>query len=204
MTSFIRCMPSLPGISTETVFSAWAPCCQKSASSFSCSVLPDAFNLAASSQSSMAADGAVLVADVRAHEIAVRLLRAEDESLRPVLVDRAGDPLEADVQIVDRADAVAVADAANQLRRDQRFDEVVLRRQPAESAAAFADIIGQQRADLIAGERPPFVRSDVPLSGAAQPKRSQSGSVAMTKSAPTSFARAMIASNTRGFSGFET
>jgi predicted TIM-barrel fold metal-dependent hydrolase len=52
ITSCIRCMPSLPGICTETVRSACAPCCQKSASSFSCSVWPASFSLAASSHAS--------------------------------------------------------------------------------------------------------------------------------------------------------
>ena len=54
-------------------------------------------------------------------------------------------------------------------------------------------VIGQQRAELVAGERVPRAHPVLNVSGAAQPMRSQSGSVASTRSAPVSLARAMIA-----------
>ena len=58
--------------------------------------------------------------------------------LGAVVVDRAGDPLEADEQIADRAHAVAVADAADELRGDERVDDEMLRREPARLSCQFS------------------------------------------------------------------
>ena len=78
----------------------------------------------------------VLVAHMRTDEIAVRLLAAQHEPLRTELVDRHADPLEAHLQVAKRLDAVRLGDAADHLRRDERLDDVVLRRQkPAASSS---------------------------------------------------------------------
>src|SRR5262249_7115287 len=60
-----------------------------------------------------ACGSAVLIADVLSDEKAMRLFGAKDEFVGSGGVDLLSDPFEADVDIVERADAVTSADAAH-------------------------------------------------------------------------------------------
>ena len=165
-------MPSLPGICTETVRSACTPCCQNKRIELFVQRLAGRLQLGRQLAQQQRGHRAVLVADVAAGHVAVRFFGAVDEQVRPELVDRLGDPLEADQQVADRPHAVAIADAADHLRRDQRFHDEVLRRNAATFAASFQHVIGQTGGSVAAvapvsvDEQYPKARDDEELRAA--------------------------------------
>ena len=117
--------------------------------------MPVGFDLGGELGHQHAGGGAVFVADVLADQKAVRFFRAEEELVGTAGVDLLGDPLEADVDVVVGLDAVAVADAADHRRGDERRDEEMFLRQRAGFFALLADVVGEQGAELIAGEGAP-------------------------------------------------
>ena len=100
-------------------------------------------------------DGRVLVAGIRADEIAVRLFAAENEVLRPFVVDRAADVFEADLQVALGPRAERIGNAANHFAGDQGLDDIVLRAELARRLAPLEQIFRKQRADLVAGHGQP-------------------------------------------------
>ena len=91
-----------------------------------------------------------------ARHVAVRFFGAIDELIGALFVDHAGDPFEADQQIAKRFHAVAVGDPPRKLRRDERDHDEIIGRERSTFLAEFEDVVGQQGADLVAGERIPF------------------------------------------------
>ncbi len=167
-------------------------------------------------------DGGIFVANVGADQIAVRFFAAEDKAIGAGGVDFLADPFETDLQIAVCFDTVLIGDAADHFGGDERFDDVVLRRRgcrlfcgPRERirpsrAASWLPVKGFQvmrmgNGDWESGEGVKGCGGEGEnFSGAAAPRRSQSGSVARIKSAPVCLARSMMISKTAGFSGLET
>ena len=107
--------------------------------------------------------------------------------------------LEADQQVVDHLGLEVPGDARDLSRRHLRADHDGRRRQPALLRQLAQLEVRQQGRDLVAGDETPVA---VPSPGAMAPRRSASGSVARTRSALCSAARAAARSIDSGTSGF--
>ena len=94
----------------------------------------------------------VFIPHVRAGQIAVGFLATKDKVLRADRVDGLTDPLEPDLQRIDRGCAVAFGDASHHAGRDQRRDNTIAGLQISTRLAAGKHPVHEQRCQLVARE----------------------------------------------------
>ncbi len=104
--------------------------------------------------------GGVLVAGVRAREVAVALLAAEDEVRPPAggfqPVHFLGHVFEADQQVADAGDVVRAGHLVDQGGGDIRLDDDSSGREPPGGAQLVDGVVGQENADFVAGQEKPL------------------------------------------------
>jgi hypothetical protein len=157
---------------------------------------PRALRARASSASRSAAPIPSLSRTSAPHRVAERLLVAEDEgeALARAAQRRVHDPLEAGERLPAH-DAAVAGEAREQARRDHGGDDEA---RLAAGVGVVDRVVGEQHPHLVAGED---AVAGPERSGTAAARRSASGSLASTSSAPVAAARASTRSIAPGSSG---